>query len=241
MGHPFDDELTTALAESSVAPPPAGLRADTLARALSHRPAGRPVNAPTPCTPDEALRRTVEDLRELLDSLTDREWTVPAHPEHGRVRDVVAHLVGVERLVARWLDPDDEVPPYPDHLAATRPVVAELSGADPGHLITLWYAAARALIEVAATGDRSRPTTFHDLTVGIDALLTMHMAELWAHGVDIATATGRPLLRLDAERIAGLSGSLVAAVPDALAYRGRVAPDRTVRFVLTGPAGGVYT
>jgi hypothetical protein len=56
---------------------------------------------------------------------------VPAHAEHGRVRELVAHLAGVERLVLRWLDPEDTVPDLPDHVAATRPVIAELADTDP--------------------------------------------------------------------------------------------------------------
>ncbi|HEU0041330.1 MAG TPA: maleylpyruvate isomerase family mycothiol-dependent enzyme [Jiangellaceae bacterium] len=241
MSRPIDDELAAALAEATVTRPPAGLSADTVTRALSRRPAGRPVDAPTPCPPDEAFERTVEDLHELLGSLTDAEWSATAHPEHGRVRDLVAHLVGVERLVARWLDPTDDVPPFLDHVAATRPVVAELAGAEPGQLVTQWHAAARAVAASAAAGDRSRPITFHDLTVSIDALLMMHTAELWAHGMDIAAGTGRPLMKLDPERMAALAGSVMAAVPDALAYRRSPIQGRTVRFVLTGQAGGVYS
>jgi len=37
-----------------------------------------------------------------------------------------------------------------------------------------------------------------------------------------------------------MSSRLMGAIPGALLYRGVTVPDRTVRFVLTGPAGGCY-
>jgi uncharacterized protein (TIGR03083 family) len=233
---------TALLAEGSVTSPPPGLRSDTLARAMSRRPPGRPADAVQPCDPLIAFDRTVADLNQLLRSLTDAEWRAPAHAEYGKVSDLIAHLVGVERLVLRWLDPDDAVPDLPDHVTATRPVVAELADAAPRDIARQWHDTARATAAtVAAASDRSRMVAFHDVTVSIDQLLVMRTGELWAHAIDICRATGRPLPQLDMERMATLSAALMAAVPLAMAYRGSTAPGRAVRFVLTGPAGGTYT
>jgi uncharacterized protein (TIGR03083 family) len=166
---------------------------------------------------------------------------VPAHAEHGRVRELVAHLAGVERLVLRWLDPEDTVPDLPDHVAATRPVIAELADTDPHEIARQWYEAARAVAAAAAAADRSRMVVFHDITVSVDQLLLTRTGELWAHAIDICQATGRPLPQLDMERMAALCAGLMAVMPLALAYRGTVAPGRAARLVLTGPAGGIYT
>jgi uncharacterized protein (TIGR03083 family) len=234
-------ETCAALAEAAAAEPPAQLRAATLAAALARRPAGRPAAGVTPCGPEEGFERTVEDLYRLLQGLSDVEWDAPAHPEHGRVRELVAHLVGVERLSVQWLDPEVEMPALPDHIAATRPVVDELSGVDPRELARLWHDAALAVAARAASGDPERLVSFHDLTMGVAGFLVTRTFELWAHAMDISAATGRPLLRLDPERMAVLSSRLMAAVPLALAYRGSTARGRTARFVLTGPAGGCYT
>lgn len=228
------------LAEDVATDSPAGLRAETLRAATARRPAGRPIDAAQPCPPGVAFARTVEDLHLLLGSLTDAEWDAPAHPEHGRVRDLVAHLVGVERLVLRWLDPDDTVPELPDHVAATRPVIAEFAGRDPRVIAEQWYAGARAVATAAAAAG-SRAVVFHDLTLDVDQLLVTRTGELWAHAIDVSHATGRPAPELDAERMATLCVSLMAAVPLALAYRGTAAPGRAARFVLTGSAGGTYT
>ncbi|MBO0801692.1 MAG: maleylpyruvate isomerase family mycothiol-dependent enzyme [Nocardiopsaceae bacterium] len=237
-----DDEIIALLAEPAVIDPPSALRARTLARATSGRRPGRPVDAARPCDPLAAFDRTVADLDGLLRSLTGPEWDAPAHAEHGRVRDLVAHLAGVERLVLRWLDPHDTVPDLPDHVVATRSVVAELAGTDPRDVARQWHEGARAVADAIATvGDRGRMVAFHDLTISVNQLLVTRTGELWAHAIDICQATGRPLPQLDMERMAMLCDELVAAVPLALAYRGSSVPGRAARVVLTGPAGGAFT
>src|SRR4051794_11186163 len=241
----FPGELAAAaaaLAEATATPPPPGLRADTLARAVERRPAGRPVAAPAPCTPSEAFDRTIADLEELLAELTPEEWEQPAHADHGAVRDLVAHLVGVEALTLGWLDPERpaDAELELDHLAPPRPVIDALAPPEPTVVARRWGAAARAVAVAAGRGDPGRPVHFHDLVSDVDGLLVMRTFELWAHAMDIALATGRPVPALDAERMALLSGRLMAALPLALAYRRIPAPDATVHFVLTGPAGGSY-
>lgn len=228
------------LAEQTVTDPPPGLRSATLARAAARRPAGRPVGAARPCEPAVAFDRTVEDMNELLGSLTDAEWSARAHADHGQVRELLAHLVGVERLVQRWLDPEDDVPVLPDHIASTKPAVAELAGTAPREIARQWYEQARA-VSAAAAGDRSRPVAFHDLTITVDQLLVSRTGELWSHAIDICEAAGRPLPMLDDERMSTLCTMLMAAVPLALAYGGAAEPGRTARFVLSGPAGGTFT
>jgi uncharacterized protein (TIGR03083 family) len=235
-------EVVAALAEASASTPPAELEHATLERALSRRPRGRPQPAPPVCTPAEAYDRSVEDFRALLSGLSDAEWELPAHEEHGTVRELVAHLVGVERLCVAWLDPSAPPPvdPSVDHVTATRPVVEALAGAAPAEVLGQWYDAARAVAAMAATGDPRRPVSFHDLTDDVDALLVTRTFELWAHAMDIAYATGRQLPTLDTERMALMSSRFMAVLPYALAYRGRPVSGRTARFVLTGPAGGCY-
>ena len=239
---PFPAHLDAAalLAEETVTAAPSQLRAEVLAQASQRRAPGRPVDAAEPVAPVVAFERTVEDLKRLLDSLTDAEWSAAAHADHGRVRDLVAHLVGVERLVLRWLDPADDVPELPDHIAATRTVINELADADPRDVARQWYAAARA-VAAAAAEDGGREVTFHDLTMTAEQLMVTRTSELWAHAIDISDAAGRPMPTLDPERMALLCVSLMAAVPLALAYRGTAVPDRSARFVLTGPAGGIFT
>ena len=204
------------------------------------RPAGQSVEPTVACPPAAGFERTIADLYELLRSLTEAEWNASAHDEHGRVRDLVAHLVGVERLSVRWLDPDDQMPIVLDHVAATRPVVDELAELPVERLLEAWHDAVRAVAAAAAANDPERRVAFHDISTDVAGFLITRTFELWAHAMDISLATGRPMLELDPERMLTLSDRLMGAVPQALAYRGTAAPQQTVRFVLTGPAGGCY-
>ncbi|HEY2272306.1 MAG TPA: maleylpyruvate isomerase family mycothiol-dependent enzyme [Jatrophihabitantaceae bacterium] len=238
---PGISDTSAALAEGAAVPPPADLRGKTLAAALSRRPAGRPFDGTVPCEPSEGFDRTIADVYALLESLTPSEWNARAHPEHGRVRDLIAHLVGVERLSLRWLDPDDDMPEVHDHVAATRPVIDELRILAPDELARTWHDAVRAVAAAAAHGDPTRMVSFHDIRTTVPGFLITRTFELWAHAMDISVATGRPLLRLDPERMATLSNRLMGVVGAALAYRSADHPGRSVRFVLTGPAGGSYT
>jgi uncharacterized protein (TIGR03083 family) len=234
-------EASAALAELAVAEPPEQLRRATLGRALGRRAAGRPMDAAVPSEPADAFARTVADMYRLLASLSAAEWELPAHPEHGRVRDVIAHLIGIERLSRRWLLADGSLPPVLDHVAATRPVLDELARVEPVELARAWHQAALAVGAAAAGGDPSRTVEFHDLQVSVPGLLVIRTFEIWAHAIDVALATGRPLPRLDPERMALLCGRLMAVLPFALAYRGSAMPGRIGRFVLTGSAGGCFT
>jgi uncharacterized protein (TIGR03083 family) len=234
-------QTSAALAEGAATPPPSDLAAAVLTAAVERRASGRPVHGAVPCEPAEGFDRTIADLAELLASLSDDEWNAPAHPEHGRVRDLIAHLIGVERLSVRWLDADDDMPAVLDHVAATRPTVDELADADPREVGRLWHESVLAVAAAAAAGDPARGVVFHDLPTTVPGFLIIRTFELWAHAMDISAATGRPLLRLDPERMATLSNRLMGAVPMALAYRDIAQPGRSIRFVLTGAAGGCYT
>ncbi len=234
-------EVSAALAGATAVEPPASLRADVLATARARRAAGRPVDAARPCSPAVGFGRTIEELFSLLRGLTDAEWDAVAHPDHGAVRALVAHLIGVERLTARWLRREPGMPELPDHVLSTRPVVAELSRRSPAELAELWHAAALDVADAAQAADPAVPVTMHDLQVLPDGVLVIRTFELWAHAMDIAAATGRPLLQLDPDRMATLSMRLMAAVPLALALRGTALPGRTARFVLTGASGGSYS
>jgi uncharacterized protein (TIGR03083 family) len=194
------------------------------------------------CSPAEAYERTVAEFAVVLTGLSAAQWSAAAHEEHGTVRDLVAHLVGVERLCIGWLDPAAAPPvdPHVDHVTATRPVVAELAGLDGPEVARRWHEAARSVMARAVPGDSARAVSFHDITTTVGGLLVIRTFELWAHWMDIAVATGQRMPVLDPARMALLSATLMDFVPQALACRGETARG-TARFVLLGEGGGCYT
>jgi len=238
------EELLSLLALDSLPalaePPPADLRDQVLAAALGRRPAGRPTTSPGDLSPVDAFARSIEDLHALLASLGPAEAELHAHEDHGRVRDLIAHLVAVERLCQRWMDPADEVPFLPDHVAATRATVAALAVLPYNEVFDLWHEAALAALAAARRCPADHGFRIHDIPGNVDVLMSLRTFELWAHAMDVAVATDRPLPTPDDERMLLMSNRLMRGVPGALLYRGVAVPGRTARFVLTGPAGGCY-
>jgi uncharacterized protein (TIGR03083 family) len=202
--------------------------------------------------PVDAFRRTVVDLGELLDRLDAAAWLAPAPwVEAGwQVRDVVAHLVGVERYTATLLDGrGDFIVPEGlegDHLAVTGPTVEALRGLGPGELVATWRSAvdgALAAIEAATARGRGldQPMAFHLIPLRLRAFLVVRVFEVWTHTDDIRRAIGEPLRAPDGSRLRLMSETAVGALPLGMAIAGRAHPGRTARLVLTGPGGGAWS
>jgi uncharacterized protein (TIGR03083 family) len=245
---PPDDDLgdlfaLVDLALDGGADAPHGLRPDVLARALDRRAAGDVIGRPEPSSPQAAFAQTVVDFHALVTSLSEAEWDArPARPPHPHVRDLVAHVAGMEQVSRAWLvGPAPDAAAVADHVRATQPMIDELASS-PGPVIAeRWHGLARQVVTAAATVPADRPVLAHDLPTDAEGLLVLRTFELWAHMHDVAQATGRPVPDLDLPRMALMSERFMTVLPFAIAMRGNAAPGHTARFVLTGPAGGCYT
>lgn len=198
------------------------MRTGMLQRALERRPAGRPVDALPPSTPDEAVQSAIAQLHEVLQSLDEVDWHAVAHHDIGTVRDVVSHLVGVERLAEAA---DESV--VTNHIPASRAAADDLASLTTAELVATWQdAAIRALTAHVAAGNVRE--------------LVVHSFELWAHTLDICAATGRSMPDVDEPRLTLMSSRLMGALPFALTLRDVVPAASELRFVLTGAGGGCY-
>jgi uncharacterized protein (TIGR03083 family) len=180
-------------------------------------------------------------LDTTLRSLRGDAWALPAHDDHGTVRDLIVHLIGVERLALQWVTAragSDLVPT--DHMASTRATDDQLAAADVATLRRLWFGAARDLHAAAVVADPSKPVLAHDLPTDVDGLLVLRAFELWAHLHDICAAAGGRVPDVEDERMALMTARLMAALPMAVALRGHRITSRSVRFVVTGRAGGCF-
>lgn len=249
----FAEALLAAVAEHDTAASLALPPADTLlAAAIAARPAGRPAGvwAHRGAEPVAAFATTVAELDAVLAGLSPQDGERPVRSAHPtwRVRDVVAHLVAVDRYQLGELGGEPWSPPPGtelDHLAMTEPVVAELAELSWEALLATWRAGSAALV---ARGEAERAAGrlddahgFTGLTLPLRALLIVRVFEIWTHTDDVRAAVGLPLAAPDPERLTLMSALAVRALPLGLAVAGRSLPGRTVRLVLTGPGGGAWS
>ena len=231
-----------ALAESASEDPPAELREQVLAAARSRRAPGTPGRPRDPVGPSEAFLATVDDLRELLEGLSPEEWELPSLAQYGRVRDLIAHLVGVEEnllgLLGDGSQPDASR--WPDHVLATAGHVETCRSMTTDALLERWHRAARRLSAVASSESPERPITVNDVPTTTRGMFVLRTFEVWTHHEDVCRATGRPLPFLDGSRLRLMSLELMNALPAALTVIGQALPGRTMEIVLTGRGGASY-
>ncbi|AIY15761.1 maleylpyruvate isomerase family mycothiol-dependent enzyme [Pimelobacter simplex] len=200
-----------------------------------------------------AMTLAAEEYRRFaaaLERLDAADWERPTDCPAWDVRQVAAHVVGMEAMAAgiregarqrRVATADAAASGVAFIDALTDLQVRERAGHDPARLA----AEARALAPRAARGRRLTPFVVRRMrmpvpqvvggvaevwTLGylVDVILTR---DTWMHRVDIATATGTPL-----DPTAGHDGRIVADVVAEWAGRHRT----PYRLTLTGPAGGTW-
>ena len=235
-------EVSAELASAVADPPPDALRADLFDRALQRRPMGGGIDGVVPSEPLDAFIATVDALAALLATLSDDDFEQPVRAPFGRVRDVVAHLAGVETLMLGWLgiQPIADAALALDHIAITQPVMDELAQLAPSVVATEWRARAARATDAVRTVEPDRALQVHDIPTSRDGMLLLRTFEVWAHHEDIARALDLPLPGLDAARGRLMSSRLADALPLAIALTNPQAPAGSVRLVLTGDGGGTY-
>ncbi len=109
-----------------------------------------------------------------------------------------------------------------------------LTGAE---LSRAWWLAVMAVIAACSERGPDYPVEYHDLPGTVRGLLVIRTFELWTHGDDIRTATGRVPNLLDDARLTLMSGELMRVLPLGMAMTGATRPGRTARIDLTGAGG----
>jgi uncharacterized protein (TIGR03083 family) len=230
------------LARDDVVPaPPADLRTEVLLAALEERPAGAPLpSAPRQAAPLDAFRTTVAELRAVLDVLDPAAWDAGTSTVHGTVRDLVAHLAGVEEVMAAQVGAGRPRASDVDHVASAAAMAAAIVGGSPTELAARWHDGAERLAALAEAAGPDAPVQANDIPTDVAGMLVLRTFEVWAHTEDVCRATGRPAPRLDAARLALMSRRLLDVLPLAMAVQGVPRPGHTARLVLTGAGGGCY-
>jgi uncharacterized protein (TIGR03083 family) len=227
------------------ADPPATVRARVLDAA---RATGRPARHEGWTAPDGGLTShaafvtTVAELSALLSTLSAGAWTQRTDVDDGAsVRDLVLHLVGVERYMLGQLGRREPIdaPTVEQHFPVLHAAAsADLGSAAPSGVARAWWLAAMDLVAVTAELGPDHPVTYHDLEGTVGGMLLIRSFEVWTHDDDIRRAVGLPLNVLDDARLALMSSTLMGVLPYGLVRAGTAQPGRTVRFDLTGSGGG---
>ena len=225
---------------------PASLADRVAARALlGPRPLRHPswagVDAGVPLSSLDAYIQTAMELADSLDTLTGADWGQPTRVEGATVRDIVGHLVGVERYVLGQLGrrPPLNAPRREDHWSVARQA-AGLADEQGGAVAAAWWR--EALDVVAACGEMGadRSVEYHHLSGSVRGLLVVRTFELWTHGDDIRGALGLPLSELDETRLTLMVNQFMTVLPLGLALSGATRPGRMARVTLTGAGGGHF-
>ncbi len=190
----------------------------------------------------QAFVTTAGELGELVDGLAVDDWDRRTRLEAVTVRDLVRHLVGVERYMLGQVGggPAWEAPRREDHWPVTRRAAADVAGLADRELPRLWWREVLELLAACGRAGPDHPVTYHHLAGTVRSLLVTRTFELWTHGDDIRQAIGEPLHLLDEARLGLMVGELMGALPWGMALAGTTRPDRKARFDLTGPGGGTF-
>ncbi len=190
----------------------------------------------------EIARTEYERFGDLIDSLTDAEWSRPTDCERWDVSQVTSHLIAMSKAFAGL--PGEFV----RQQRASRPLRRELGLSNfdaftehqanmhpPGPALVALYREQYPRALRRRERSKLRPVRFPQPPYGwwsaayaFDEILTR---DVWMHRVDISRATGRDLV-LTPEH----DGRFVASIVRDLGARWR----HPFILVLTGPAGGHY-
>ena len=190
----------------------------------------------------DAFVKTASEFGTLLDTLEPDEWSRRTHLVDVTVRDLVAHLVGVERYVLGQYGrmPALDAPTRDDHWPVTAVAAADVADAPPAVLVRTWWQEVLRVIAAVGEVGPEYASVYHHLAGSTRGLAVVRTFELWTHGDDIRMATFRPLDQLDDARLSLMVGSLMHALPLGLQLSGRPQEGRTARIELTGSGGGTF-
>jgi uncharacterized protein (TIGR03083 family) len=189
-----------------------------------------------------AFITTAAELGDLIDSLTPDEWERRTRIEGAGVRQVVEHMVGVERYLLGCLHrrPLLAAPRREDHWPVAERAAAGLSGQPHENVAQIWWSEVLDLIAACGELGPDQEVTYHHLAGTLQGLLVVRTFELWTHGDDIRLATGRPADLLDEFRLSLMVNELMRVLPLGLALSDCVQPGLTARLELHGPGGGTF-
>lgn len=184
-------------------------------------------------------------LSEVLNDLSPQEWEEATPAEGWSVRDQVAHLTFVFDLATSAAsDPDDFAKKTAlageiGFDAAVNQALALYNHGAAHEVLQRWETAVQRCVGALAKVDPDTPLPWLVRPLPPVVLLMAGMTELFAHGQDIADATGRELPRSD--NVAFLIPFIHHTRDFGYEARGLTPPADELRFAVTLPSGQPLT
>lgn len=138
----------------------------------------------------DSLEECYAAIEELIERLDGTQWHAQSLCPDWDMRDVVAHLGMMERVMTGWLPgSSDDLPPL-DRIGPYQDQVAALDDGEFGALIAGIFAARRADLSGLTPEDLTRPswTPIGKKTYG--EFLEIRIFDFWVHERDITTPLG---------------------------------------------------
>ncbi|MCW2940717.1 MAG: hypothetical protein JWN00_3702 [Actinomycetia bacterium] len=189
-----------------------------------------------------AFEQTVRSTIALADGFEAGDWELPTECPGWTVKDQLAHLVGVERMLLGDSEPVHELPADLPHVRndfarlLEVPIDARRPVPGPQVLAELRETLERRLAALATT-DPTAETMCPDGKLGPYSRLMMFRAfDCWVHEQDIRRATGHPG-NLDSPAGARARQILSGGLPFVVGKRARAEAGQSVLFEVSGPHG----
>jgi len=192
----------------------------------------------------EAVAAQQRELSDLLDGMSDGDWSRPTRCEGWDVSDVVLHLAQTNematgsatgRFAEAVAELTDGIGPTSSVDDGAALMVARQRGLPPATVRARWEQSAVDLRDALAACDPHERVDWVVGQIAATTLATTRLAETWIHTGDVADGLGVPLEPTD--RLWHIARLAWRTLPYAFAQAGRGDLAGPVGFDLVGPGG----
>jgi uncharacterized protein (TIGR03083 family) len=186
-------------------------------------------------SPTEAIQAETDRFDDLLASIGDND--LAAITENGlTVHELVAHVEAIDRAFIDAAATGDVIGAG-EVETITHAVLPEHVGESFATTVTRFRRTRQDLIALGDRADADQRIGGY----GSGDSLVIRAFETWTHHDDIRHTLGREEAPAAPAVMRTMTELAMRSLPVAMAARGTARPDRTARFVLTGPGGGEWT
>ncbi len=191
------------------------------------------------------LREEGVALKQLLDRLTEEDWSRPTPFKDWTVNKVVLHLHGSDKMAVLALKDAAGFAVAKSNPDTLRRLMNPRAEDSPGsstleasNLLTTWWAYFTEICDLLDDSDPKRRVPWFGPNMGVMMFTTARQMETWAHGQDIFDLFGTR--RINTARLKNIVVIGVKTYGWSFANRGEEVPGPAPHVRLTGPGGEIW-